>query len=250
MASDLGVPEPGAWPRRQRAKPLAPEQRRDAIIAATIPLLRTHGLEVTTRQIAEAAGVAEGTLFRVFDDKESLLRQVVLAVLDPTETESRLQDVDLALPLDERIGAAAEILRQRLLSVIELATAVGFGRFPDDEDARQRHQERMLSLLTRLFEPDRDRLRVDPVEAARQLQMVSFAAAHPKLNHGVTMTADEVVALLLDGVRLHRGETGSTRSDPMRCDPMHADMTGGQKRADLTQDDEDALIVDRPGPSP
>jgi AcrR family transcriptional regulator len=35
---------------------MAPEDRRAALIAATVPLLHEHGLDVSTRKIAEAAG--------------------------------------------------------------------------------------------------------------------------------------------------------------------------------------------------
>src|SRR5690606_7898091 len=59
--------------KRERATPLPPEDRRQAIIEAVVPLLIEHGPTATTRQIAEAAGVAEGTLFRVFPDKRALL---------------------------------------------------------------------------------------------------------------------------------------------------------------------------------
>ena len=52
---------------------MAPEDRRAALIAATVPLLHEHGLDVSTRKIAEAAGVAEGTIFGVFPDKHSLV---------------------------------------------------------------------------------------------------------------------------------------------------------------------------------
>ena len=45
------------------------------IVAATLPLLLEHGELVTTRQIAEAAGIAEGTIFRVFADKDELHRR-------------------------------------------------------------------------------------------------------------------------------------------------------------------------------
>ena len=43
------------------------------IVDAVVPLLLEHGGDVTTRQIAEAAGIAEGTIFRVFPDKAALL---------------------------------------------------------------------------------------------------------------------------------------------------------------------------------
>ena len=59
-------------PARRRVAPLAPDDRRAALIEATLPLLREHGTAVSTRQIADAAGVAEGTIFRVFPDKNSL----------------------------------------------------------------------------------------------------------------------------------------------------------------------------------
>ena len=52
---------------------MPPDERRDAIIDVVLPLLLEHGSDVSTRQIAEAAGIAEGTIFRVFPDKAALL---------------------------------------------------------------------------------------------------------------------------------------------------------------------------------
>ena len=52
---------------------MAPADRRAAIVAATIPLLRSRGWSVTTKEIAAASGVADGTIFSVFADKEELL---------------------------------------------------------------------------------------------------------------------------------------------------------------------------------
>ena len=52
-----------------------------------------HGSDVTTRQIADAAGVAEGTLFRVFEDKDAIIDAAVAKFMDPTPTLARLAQI-------------------------------------------------------------------------------------------------------------------------------------------------------------
>src|SRR3954469_4423303 len=75
-------PAPGTA-KRGRATAMAPDERRRAIVDVVVPLLLEHGGDVTTRQIAEAAGIAEGTIFRVFPDKDALWTAVVEQTLDP-----------------------------------------------------------------------------------------------------------------------------------------------------------------------
>src|SRR6185437_10931544 len=50
-------------PMSTRAPAMRAEERRAAIIAATLPLLLERGTNISTRQIAETAGIAEGTIF-------------------------------------------------------------------------------------------------------------------------------------------------------------------------------------------
>ena len=70
---------------------MSPDDRRRAIVAAVRPLLLEHGDGVSTRLIAEAAGIAEGTIFRVFPDKDALMQAVAADTLDPPDAREVLQ---------------------------------------------------------------------------------------------------------------------------------------------------------------
>src|ERR1700742_3446972 len=107
-----------------RARPLPPEERRAALVEATLPLVVQHGAKVTTKQIAEAAGVAEGTIFRVFPDKETLVREAIATVLDPLPTVAALNGIDLELPIRDRLAQAVEILRKRLETAFAVMSAL------------------------------------------------------------------------------------------------------------------------------
>ena len=75
--------------RQVRAPAMSPDDRRRAIVEAVIPLLAEHGSTVTTRQMAEAAGVAEGTIFNVFPDKCALMYEAVKVTMDPSPGQTR-----------------------------------------------------------------------------------------------------------------------------------------------------------------
>src|ERR1044072_7145150 len=111
---------------------MAPEERRAALIAATIPLLREHGPDVSTRQIAQAAGVAEGTIFGVFSDKNTLLVTALIQALDPQSTLDGLAAIDLRLDLRARLTAAADLINERFTGNAQLIVAVRKLALADD----------------------------------------------------------------------------------------------------------------------
>src|ERR1700755_3190129 len=93
---------------RRRAPGMSPEQRREAVVRAALPLVAEHGAGVTTAQIARAAGIGEATIFRVFDDKQAVLDACVAAALDPTVVVQELNSIRLDQPLAVRLVGAAD----------------------------------------------------------------------------------------------------------------------------------------------
>jgi len=196
----------------RRAAPLPPGERRAALVAATIPLITQFGTAVSTRQIAEAAGVAEGTIFRAFPDKESLISACVEAAFDPAPTVEELRKVGVELPLAERVETIAAILHGRLSAVIAVMVATRLRRPPGDErgataGARRTASEAVHREVARLLEPDRARLRLAPEQVARVLRMMLFAGAHPGIADGKPLSPKEISAVILDGVRIGDAHT-------------------------------------------
>jgi AcrR family transcriptional regulator len=182
---------------RRRASALPPEERRAHLVRATLPLLIEHGASLTTRQIAEAAGIAEGTIFRVFPDKESLVEAVVAAALDPATFEQHLEQIPADLPLRPRLERATALLQQRMSEVGDLMTAVGMTTPPGRGGGPPATS---IEAMSRLFEPDAAALRRSPLECARLLRAMTFAGTHPALAVDGPVAPAEIVDLLLHGV--------------------------------------------------
>jgi AcrR family transcriptional regulator len=187
----------------RRAKPLPPNARRAALITATLPLIRQHGLDVSTRQIAKAARVAEGTIFRVFPDKDSLIQASVDAAFDPAPVVAALERIDPSLPLAERLTGSVRIVQAWLTTVINLMMALrGSPTLGEKPHLRRpRPSDVIGTTIARLIEPDRDQLRVPPAQAARLLRMLIFSGSHPGIADGELLTPEQIVGVILDGVR-------------------------------------------------
>ncbi len=190
--------------RRERARPLSPEERREAIIDATRPLLYEHGRAVTTRLIAEAAGVAEGTLFRVFASKDELVDAAIERAFQPGDVIARIEEIDPELPLRDRLVALVSILQQRFRATFGLMQKVGLvgpPRHLHDSEAAQAWRARQELLFAAVIGADADQLRVPADHFAHVLRLLTFAGSHTQISDGRLLSPQEIVDTVLLGLR-------------------------------------------------
>ena len=214
--------------RAGRAAPMSAEERRASILAATVPLLLERGREVTTRELAVAAGVAEGTLFRVFADKQELVRAAVAQVLDPAQLLDELAELAATSggsSLHDVLVQAVTVLQvggQRITSIFVVAhqllaegpghpggpsAASPHGHGPGPGRGRSHPMDLIADALTALFAPHTAEVRRSPQDCARFLTAIVMATIRPGVpSSAVPLTPEEVVDLLLDGLRVRSEE--------------------------------------------
>jgi AcrR family transcriptional regulator len=193
-------------PTTKRATPLSRQERRQAILTAVIPLLIEKGTAVTTAEMAEAAGIAEGTIFRAFPDKAELLHEAVKTAMDPRPVQEALAAIPADLSLEEQLTGAAEVLGSHFDRITALVGMLRSLPHAARKPAGDTHRYAVDSLagitaaLAAILERHRDVLAMQPDRVAVALCGLVFTNAHPLLAAKERLSVREIVAIMLRGV--------------------------------------------------
>ena len=182
---------------------MPPEERYVALVDVTLRLLREHGRQVTTRQIAEEAGVAEGTIFRVVASKEELVDAAIARAFEPGDLVARLEGIDRALPLRDRLVALASVLQQRFRATFSLMQRVGLVRPPDhlhDSEAAIAWRARLQALVVEIVGDDAHLLAVPVDHFVHVFRLLAFAGSHEQIADGRLLTPEQIADTVLFGL--------------------------------------------------
>ncbi|MFT4134982.1 TetR/AcrR family transcriptional regulator [Microbacterium sp.] len=173
------------------------DDRRAMIAAAAVPLFVERGASLTTRQLAEHLGIAEGTIFRAFGDRDTLVH----AVVDQFFNAAR-DTISTALDgpepsLEEKLRLLIARTRERAKGVFAMLSLL------DPAEAREYMRTRRYGQFeknaTSTFAVDAAQLNVSPERLDAVVRLLVIAASAPHLG-GTPLSDDELVEIALYGI--------------------------------------------------
>ena len=179
-----GGPVPGSGARQERGA-----ARREAILSAALDEFSSSGFEAARLDdVAKRAGIAKGTIYLYFRDKESLFQELLRAMLTPlvgTIEALGAADVPIAVLTDQIVELfVREVYETRRKDVIRLMISEG-RRFPKLAEFYYRE------VLSRIIAAVRDLLR----RAAARGEVSEALAEFPQI-----IAAPGLVAIIWSGL--------------------------------------------------
>ena len=167
-----------------------------------------YGRDVSTRQIADAAGIAEGTIFRVFPNKDAVIDAVIKDAFETESTIAALLRIDPSLDLETRLEQAVEVLEARVRRVVAMFGALRRAPMPppsSDEHAaherRGREDNAKISIaLAAVIGPDASRFRLSVEHVTDLLRGLVFTVTHPAIGATFSCEPRVIVDILLHGI--------------------------------------------------
>ena len=187
---------------------MKPTDKRESIIDALERILKNRRFdEVTVEEIADAAKVGKGTVYRYFEDKEDLFFQMVQQRLQEGCDAVRVVALSAGRPRDKLVRAAETMSKhiQRHGATIRAMHTMQFARRrPGANTMMREHHERLNGHLTRMLTEARNqgllRKDLDCRLALCLFRGLILERTMMLMHGGMEMPVDDLVDLLLGGL--------------------------------------------------
>lgn len=184
------------------------QRNRDRILVAAAEAFTTTGPNTPVEEIASAAGVAVGTLYRRFPDRQSLIRGVALMNFGETVAEVQLAAEEASTGWDAlaRIFAQSQHLRLAMRFALELPTA---RRFLEGDPEATELKRQMIAAFDRVVRKAQAEgsVRKDIGSGDVAVAFVFLARQIPAPQvESAPMATQRILALMLDAFRAQPAE--------------------------------------------
>ncbi len=179
-------------------------RNRDRIVAAAKTCFATHGPEALTEEIARMAGVAAGTLYRHFADREALIRAVAVSNFENAVSEAQAAVAEEASAWDALVRILRQSQELRLSFRLLMAYPHVHAILKKERDADQGRRD-MIDLIDRVVRRAQAEgtLRTD-VGTGDIAVMFALLAQSPVTSSGTEtaqLASERCMAMLLESLR-------------------------------------------------
>lgn len=168
------------------------------IATTAIPLYLEQGASVTSRQLADHLGIAEGTIFRVFGDKTELVRAVVDAFFDQAHQGLGPELEDPDLDLAQKLRVLIRNARARAQGVFTMISLLEPGEA--HEFMRHRRESHFEATAAAAFATDAAQMNIEPQKLGALIRLLVIAASAPRMGGGMPLSDEELVDFALHGI--------------------------------------------------
>jgi AcrR family transcriptional regulator len=191
------LPDADVRPLRRDA-----ERNRRRILAAAAGVFTERGLDASLDEVARAAGVGIGTVYRRFPDKESIIRELFRARIDALVTVAE-QACTAADPW-QGLASYLEFAAAAMADDLALRQLMMFGTYDREQVCYAR--DRMSPVVTKLVRRAQDSGDLRPDFEATDVKMIAFMLGSvAEYTAAVTPQVwRRYLAMLLDGLRPSR----------------------------------------------
>ncbi len=162
-----------------------------------------HGLQISTRQIATAAGVAEGTIFRSFPTKQDLIAEAIADAFDASGTIAKIAALPAGQSLTERVSALLGLTIERMHQVRSLHPLLQHPGLATDGpqcpvNRYRQSRAAVVNAIAASLAEYADGLRIAPSAAGSAITAYAFAFIH--FDGDPDVPPADLASLLLHGI--------------------------------------------------